>query len=71
MREECFFPELSNRKAYDEWKNEGEQTISQKANAKTRQVLENYQPESLDTDIDKELRNFLKKVEEREAKESK
>lgn len=71
MREECFFPELSNRKAYDEWKDEGEQTISQKANAKTRQVLDNYQPESLDTDIDKELRNFLKKVEEREAKESK
>jgi len=66
MREDCFYPVLSNRKAYDEWKAEGAKTISQKANEKARDILKNYQPEPLDPAIDKELKQFIKKIEEQE-----
>ncbi len=66
MRGECFYPELSNRVAYDGWREDGAKTISQKANEKAREILKNYQPEPLDSAIDKELKQFLRNVEERE-----
>ena len=69
MRDEGFMPELSNRETYDEWKKEGEKSLSQKANEKVREILKNFQPGPLESFVEKELRNFVKEVEKRLIKE--
>jgi len=62
---ENWAPELFDRAARDDWEMDGTMTLADKANAKIRNILENYQAEPLSDDISAALDAVIQKAEER------
>ena len=58
-------PELFDRAARDDWELEGKMTLADKANAKARNILENYQVEPLSDSVAKALDAVIQKAEDR------
>jgi trimethylamine--corrinoid protein Co-methyltransferase len=59
FREEFFLPTISERSSYETWELEGSKTMYQRANAKYKQMLEDYQQPKLDPKIQRKLENFV------------
>jgi trimethylamine--corrinoid protein Co-methyltransferase len=51
-----------DRNTYDVWKANGATTMGQRANAKVKSILENYQPEALDKAIDAKIEAVINKA---------
>ncbi len=47
FKHEFWFPELLNRKRYDDWKNSGGFSLAEKSSLKAKNLLKEYQPEAL------------------------
>ncbi len=57
--QERFNPDVISRAAYDLWKGNGSQTLTQRANERVRDIIENYEAEPLPKDTVKKIRNIV------------
>lgn len=62
FREEFYIPTLSDRKAYEQWVDNGALSIEQVANAKWKEILASYGESTLPSDVDAELRNYMERL---------
>lgn len=66
LKLEHFIPTILNRQNRDAWEKSGSKDLVQIAREKAREILTKHQPVPLDHDIEKELKAFIRNVEERE-----
>ncbi|MGD8505571.1 MAG: trimethylamine methyltransferase family protein [Candidatus Bathyarchaeota archaeon] len=60
---EHWMPKISDRRAYDLWKREGEKGIHDVAREKANEILATHKPEPLPKDVQKEISLILKRYE--------
>ncbi len=60
-RNEFWYPELLNRKRYDDWKEEGALTLGEKANAKAKKVLGEHEPLPLKSEVKEKIAEILQR----------
>jgi trimethylamine--corrinoid protein Co-methyltransferase len=65
FKTETWYPDLFERKIYENWVKEGKKTLTQRANEKVIDILENYKPEPLPADVQKKIRDILDRAENR------
>jgi len=68
MRKEIFLSNLASREKFDDWDKSGAKRIEERAREKCKKILKEHKPVPLPKEIDKELSDFVKSVERREAK---
>ena len=59
FRNEFYRPTITDRLNYDQWHANGGLTIDQRANAKWKQMLEDYVEPTLPADVDAELKKYV------------
>ncbi|UCE44318.1 MAG: trimethylamine methyltransferase family protein [Candidatus Bathyarchaeota archaeon] len=64
FKEEHFFPELADRSSYDSWKKSGGKSLVEKAREKAERILEEHWPTPLDTDVQKEISEIIRRAED-------
>ena len=62
FRDEFYLPTLSNRKAYAQWESAGALSAEQRANAKWKEILEQYGEPTLPADVEKDMRRYMEKL---------
>ncbi|RKX97389.1 MAG: trimethylamine methyltransferase [Spirochaetes bacterium] len=65
FKTETWYPDLFAREVYDNWAMKGEKTLTQKANEKVIDILENYEPEPLPENVQKKIREIIQRAENR------
>ncbi|UCC19464.1 MAG: trimethylamine methyltransferase family protein [Promethearchaeota archaeon] len=67
MKQELYMPihKLSNRDRRTTWRKKGSKDIIESAKEKVDQILSQFAPKTLSSDIELTLQNYIKKVEER------
>lgn len=60
---ETWYPELFSREVYDNWVTAGKKTLTQKANEKVINILENYEPEPLPKEVQNKIRDIVQRAE--------
>jgi trimethylamine--corrinoid protein Co-methyltransferase len=67
MKQELYMPihKLSNRDRRTTWRKKGSKNIIESAKQKVDQILNQFNPKDLPSDIELELQNYIKKVEKR------
>ena len=65
FKKETWYPELFKRDIYDNWVAQGKKTLTQRANKKVKDILENYQPEPLPQDVQKKLHDIVERAEQK------
>ena len=68
FRKEQYFPSLSDRRKYEDWKRRGQKDAIIRAKERLDEILRDYWPEPLDTETRKRIEAHIKNVEKREAK---
>jgi trimethylamine--corrinoid protein Co-methyltransferase len=68
FRKEQYFPSIFDRRKFEDWVRHGRKDAVQRATERVQEILKEYWPEPLDPDIRKNLENYVKQVEKREAK---
>lgn len=63
---EHYIPMLLNRQTREVWEKHGSRDLREVAREKAKEILRMHQPEPLDPDVEKRLKNFIKEVERRE-----
>lgn len=63
FRKETWLPTLISRQRYDDWKASGGKTLTQRANEKVKDILENYQPDPLPADVVKKIHGIVERAE--------
>lgn len=61
-------PDITDRRTYEAWVENGAATMGQRAKAKVRHVLENHIPEALPDAVNQEIDRIIKSAEERLCK---
>ena len=51
--------ELADNNSFEQWEEEGSQTAAQRANARWKQMLADYEPPPIDDAVDAELRDYM------------
>jgi len=67
---EDWFPKLLDRGHYSAWSNKGKNTLSQRANEKTREILETHATEPLPKKISESIAKIISQAEKRAAKQA-
>lgn len=65
MKKELYTPKVSDRNRRNTWAKKGAKDIIELAREKVDQILKNYQPPELDSTIEKQLKEFIQKIEAR------
>ena len=65
MKSELYMPRLANRARRSTWLKKGGIDIIQMAKEKVDQILKEHQPKELDTQMEAQLKDYMKKVRER------
>ena len=65
LKEEHFFPKLSDRDSYEVWTEKGKKSIHERAREEVKKILSEHQPLPLDSAVEKELLAIIQEVEER------
>jgi trimethylamine--corrinoid protein Co-methyltransferase len=63
FRTETYYPSLIDRRRYDIWKENGAKTLEQRANEKTRSIIEDYEPEPLPKDVQQKIHDIVERSE--------
>ena len=69
FRQVRWFPELTNREKWGNWKTKGAKDMRQRANEEARRILKEYHPRHLSPKLCEELDKFAKEAQERVLKE--
>jgi trimethylamine--corrinoid protein Co-methyltransferase len=62
FKKELYAPILEERNNFENWAKKGSLSMEQRANAKWKEILENYQEPSLPTDADKALNSHIDSI---------
>lgn len=62
FKKETWYPSLIDRQIYANWKASGSKTLTQRANEKVKEILENYQPEPLSADVQQKVRAVVERA---------
>jgi trimethylamine--corrinoid protein Co-methyltransferase len=60
-----WIPELFDRSPRDEWEQDGELTLGDRAASRVRHILDHHEPASLDEDIATALEGVIQRAEQR------
>lgn len=63
FKTESWFPSIINRQRYEMWEASGSKTLTQVANEKSRDIIENYEPDPLPKDVQKKIRAIVERAE--------
>lgn len=63
FKKESWFPSIINRQRYEMWELSGKKTLTEVANEKVRDIIENYEPEPLPKDVQKKIRAVVERAE--------
>lgn len=63
FKKESWFPSIINRQRYEMWEAAGAKTLTQVANEKVKEIIENYEPEPLPKDVQKKIRAVVERAE--------
>jgi len=64
FRKEFWFPQLMDRKGYEQWAEEGKTTLEQRVREKIRAILKEHSPEPLPSSIEEQLEGILQRASE-------
>ncbi|MFX0199287.1 MAG: trimethylamine methyltransferase family protein, partial [Candidatus Hodarchaeota archaeon] len=64
-----YYPEIFNRELWERWTKGGSLSVRQVARARAKKILEEHQPEPLDSDVEKRVREVITQIEKRELKD--
>ena len=62
FKQELYAPILEERDNFDSWNSKGGLTMEQRANAKYKEILENYEEPDMDDAIRKDLDAYINSV---------
>ncbi len=62
-KDEIWFPELHNRQRYDDWKADGGLTMEERARRKAVDLINNYQPAELSSELKQDLNDIVAQLE--------
>ena len=62
-KDEIWFPELHNRQRYDDWKADGGLTMEERAKRKAVDLINNYQPAELSSELKQDLNDIVAQLE--------
>jgi len=65
MRKELYFPTLIDRNRRSTWRKRGSKDIVARANEKVEKILKSFIPPEVDSEIEKQLLDYIKIVETR------
>jgi len=65
FRKEHYIPTIINREKRELWEKAGSKDMREIAREKVKKILKEHEPEPLDPDIEKELKDILKEIERR------
>jgi len=65
MKTELYIPKLIDRNRRTTWRKKGSKDIITTAREKVDQILQNYVPPEIPSDIETQLQDYIKKVEAR------
>ena len=57
MKSDFVYPEIADRRTYREWEDDGQKDIRQIAQSRTKEILESYFPNHIDSGLDRSIRN--------------
>lgn len=63
FKSETWYPDLFQRKRYGAWKEDGEKRLSERANDKVIDILENYEPEPLPEEVEERINKVVEAAE--------
>lgn len=65
-----WFPELTDRNAYDKWKDDGSSSMLDRAVNKIKNIVNNYEPEKISKEADAEIDKIIEQARIREGEKS-
>jgi len=65
FKTETWYPELFKRMIYENWVKDGKKTLTDRANEKVKDILENYTPEPLPKDVQMKIKSIIERAESR------
>jgi trimethylamine--corrinoid protein Co-methyltransferase len=65
FKTETWYPELFPRTVYEKWVDGGSKTLTERANEKAVDILDNYEPDPLPEDVVKKIGDIVRKAEEK------
>ena len=65
MKQELYFPKLSDRNRRSTWYKKGEKDVIARASEKVKEILESHQEKELPKELDQKLLKYIEKVEAR------
>ena len=68
FRQVRWFPKLTNREKWGNWKTKGAKDMKQRANEEARRILKEYHPQYLSSDLCEELDKFAEEAQRRVLK---
>ncbi len=63
-----YYPSVFNRELWEGWRRKGSMSVRKVARERIKQLLNEYSPEPLDQDIEKEIQDIVKFIEKRDMK---
>jgi len=67
LRKEIFHTEIADNHTYEAWKNHGKKDTRERAKEKVNEIISKHEPEALDENIERYLREYVTQVEKREG----
>ena len=69
FRTEFWYPKLLDRSRWEDWVASGSKTLGQRVREKVIDLIENFEPEPLDPDVEARLKEIIKRADELYGKE--
>jgi trimethylamine:corrinoid methyltransferase-like protein len=66
FRDEIFQTEIAETQTFEVWKKQGGKDTRERAREKARRIISGHQPEPLNVDVERHLREYVAHVERRE-----
>lgn len=63
FKDEFYFPDLIERRVYEQWENDGALTMEQRADRKVLEILESHEPEPLSAELEEKLDKLVAEAE--------
>ena len=64
-RAETWYPNLMDRRTYEDWSKDGEMTLKKRAQRKVAEILNTHKPEPIEDDIASEIERIIQSAESR------
>jgi len=66
FRDEIFQAEIADTQTFEAWKEQGSRDTRERAKEKAKRIISGHQPEPVNEDVERHLREYVASVEGRE-----